>query len=100
MNLISLGWTPQYAEAFGRLTGDLVPARTGFRSCEADRSSAKRAAVPFKDDRGCDCAALQRAMPRANVMPTRRDFRAMTRGAQPRPGAALILGGLLLLTLP
>jgi hypothetical protein len=39
-------------------------------------------------------------MPRANVMPTRRDFRAMTRGAQPRPGAALILGGLLLLTLP
>jgi hypothetical protein len=39
-------------------------------------------------------------MPRANVMPTRRDFRAMTRGAQPRPGAALILGGLLLLTHP
>jgi hypothetical protein len=33
-------------------------------------------------------------------MPTRRDFRAMTRGVQPRPGAALILGGLLLLTLP
>jgi hypothetical protein len=34
------------------------------------------------------------------VMSTRRDFRAITRGAQARPGAALILGGLLLLTLP
>jgi hypothetical protein len=33
-------------------------------------------------------------------MSTRRDFRAITRGAQARPGAALILGGLLLLTLP
>jgi hypothetical protein len=37
---------------------------------------------------------------RANVMPTRRDFRAITRGAQARPGGALILGGLLLLTVP
>jgi hypothetical protein len=34
-------------------------------------------------------------------MSTRRDFRAMTRGAvQARPGAALILGGLLLLSAP
>lgn len=34
-------------------------------------------------------------------MSTRRDIRAMTRGAvQARPGAALILGGLLLLTVP
>ena len=40
------------------------------------------------------------ATKRANVMPTRRDFRAITRGAQARPGAALILGGLLLLTVP
>jgi hypothetical protein len=40
------------------------------------------------------------AMTRANVMPTRRDFRAITPGAQARPGGALILGGLLLLTLP
>jgi hypothetical protein len=34
------------------------------------------------------------------VMPMRRDIRAFVRGAQPRPGYALILGGLLLLTLP
>src|SRR3954466_682447 len=27
MSLVSLGWTPQNAEAFGRLTGDLLPAR-------------------------------------------------------------------------
>jgi hypothetical protein len=33
-------------------------------------------------------------------MPTRSDVRAMTRGAQAVPGGALILGGLLLLTLP
>src|SRR5262245_42632507 len=33
-------------------------------------------------------------------MPTRRDIRAMTRGAQARPGGALILGGLLLLMVP
>jgi hypothetical protein len=34
-------------------------------------------------------------------MSTRRDFRAMTRGADAaRPGAALILGGLLLLIVP
>ncbi len=34
-------------------------------------------------------------------MSTRRDFRAMTRGAiKARPGAALILGGLLLLIVP
>jgi hypothetical protein len=36
---------------------------------------------------------------RANVMPTRRDIRAITRGPQARPGA-LILGGLLLLMVP
>ena len=29
-----------------------------------------------------------------------RDFRAITRGAQARPGAALVLGGLLLLSIP
>jgi hypothetical protein len=35
------------------------------------------------------------------VMSTRRDFCAITRGADAaRPGAALILGGLLLLTVP
>ena len=35
------------------------------------------------------------------VMSTRRDFRAINRGAEAaRPGAALILGGLLLLTVP
>jgi hypothetical protein len=39
-------------------------------------------------------------MTRAKVISTRRDFRAITRGAQARPGAALILGGLLLLTVP
>jgi hypothetical protein len=34
-------------------------------------------------------------------MSTRRDFRAMTRGADAaRPGAALVLGGLLLLSAP
>ncbi len=34
-------------------------------------------------------------------MPTRHDFCAMDRGAQTaRPGAALILGGLLLLSVP
>jgi hypothetical protein len=34
-------------------------------------------------------------------MSFRRDFRAMTRGAKPAgPGAALILGGLLLLIVP
>jgi hypothetical protein len=33
-------------------------------------------------------------------MPTRRDFRAINRGAQVRLGGALILGGLLLLTVP
>jgi hypothetical protein len=33
-------------------------------------------------------------------MPTRCDFRAITRGAQARPGGALILGGLLLLMVP
>ena len=34
-------------------------------------------------------------------MSTRSDFRAIPRGAaQARPGAALILGGLLLLTVP
>jgi hypothetical protein len=33
-------------------------------------------------------------------MPTRRDVRAITRGALGLPGGALILGGLLLLTLP
>jgi len=33
-------------------------------------------------------------------MPMRRDVRADDRGVQPRPGHALILGGLLLLTLP
>jgi hypothetical protein len=36
----------------------------------------------------------------ANVMLTRCDFRAITRRAQARPGAALILRGLLLLTVP
>jgi hypothetical protein len=39
-------------------------------------------------------------MTRANVMSARCDFRAITRGAAARPGAALILGGLLLLTVP
>jgi len=38
-------------------------------------------------------------MTRANVMPTRRDFRAIDRTAA-RPAAALILGGLLLLICP
>ena len=34
-------------------------------------------------------------------MPTRRDIRAIIRGAdKARPGAALILGGLLLLSVP
>ena len=33
-------------------------------------------------------------------MPTRRDIRAITRGAQPCSGGALILGGLLLLIVP
>jgi len=33
-------------------------------------------------------------------MPTRCDIRAITRGAQARSGAALILGGLLLLMVP
>jgi hypothetical protein len=33
-------------------------------------------------------------------MPMRRDGRAITPGAQARPGGALIPGGLLLLTLP
>ena len=33
-------------------------------------------------------------------MPTRSDFRAITPGANARAGAALILGGLLLLTVP
>jgi hypothetical protein len=33
-------------------------------------------------------------------MPTRRDIRAITRGAQARLGGALILGGLLLLMVP
>jgi hypothetical protein len=33
-------------------------------------------------------------------MPTRRDIRAITRGAHARPGGALILGGLLLLMVP
>jgi hypothetical protein len=37
---------------------------------------------------------------RANVIPTRCNIRAITRGPQARPGAALILGGLLLLTDP
>ena len=31
---------------------------------------------------------------------TRQNFRAMTRGAKARPGAALILGGILLLISP
>jgi hypothetical protein len=40
-------------------------------------------------------------MTRAKVTSTRRNFRAITRGADAaRPGAALILGGLLLLTVP
>jgi hypothetical protein len=34
------------------------------------------------------------------VMPTRRDIRAITREAQRLPGGALILGGLLLLIVP
>jgi hypothetical protein len=33
-------------------------------------------------------------------MPMCCDLRAITRGAEARPGAALILGGLLLLTVP
>jgi hypothetical protein len=33
-------------------------------------------------------------------MPTRRDFCAISRGPQGSPRAALILGGLLLLTVP
>jgi hypothetical protein len=37
---------------------------------------------------------------RANVMPTRCDICAITRGAQARSGGALILGGLLLLIVP
>jgi hypothetical protein len=38
---------------------------------------------------------------KAAAMSTRRDDRAMTRGASmARPGAAFILGGLLLLTVP
>jgi hypothetical protein len=39
-------------------------------------------------------------MARASVISTRSDIRAIFRGAQARPGAALILGGLLLLTVP
>jgi len=34
------------------------------------------------------------------VISTRSDFRAIRRRAEARPGAALILGGLLLLTVP
>jgi hypothetical protein len=34
------------------------------------------------------------------VIPTRCNIRAITRGAAARPGAALILSGLLLLTVP
>jgi hypothetical protein len=37
---------------------------------------------------------------KGNVMPTRCDIRAITRGVQAHPGAALILGGLLLLSIP
>jgi hypothetical protein len=37
---------------------------------------------------------------RAKVILTRGDLCAITRRAQARPGAALILGGLLLLTVP
>jgi hypothetical protein len=33
-------------------------------------------------------------------MPTRRDYSAISRGPQGMPRAALILGGLLLLTIP
>ena len=33
-------------------------------------------------------------------MPMRRDFRAINRGPKGPPGAALILGGLLLLSVP
>ena len=39
-------------------------------------------------------------MTRAKVMSTRRDYRAIARGAKARPGTFLILGGLLLLTVP
>ena len=39
-------------------------------------------------------------MKRAKVILTRGELCAITRRAQARPGAALILGGLLLLTLP
>ena len=33
-------------------------------------------------------------------MPICRDYRAINRGAKARPGAALVLGGLLLLSVP
>jgi len=68
---------------------------------------ADEAALPLQD-RG-HIWGLTPTLPRSatldrhtegEVMWTRRDFRAITRGAQARPGAALILGGLLLLTLP
>src|SRR5262249_10152861 len=62
---------------------------------------AKQGALPLEppgnQGRTRSCSATLRD---EGEMPTRRDIRAITRGAQARPGAALILGGLLLLMVP
>jgi hypothetical protein len=41
-----------------------------------------------------------KAKAKAAAMSRRKNFRALTRGAKARPGAALILGGILLLISP
>jgi hypothetical protein len=79
------------------------------RPCETNRASAKTAAYHPELNAGftvireggvvADVASALKAT-RAKVISTRNDIRATFRGAQARPDAALILGGLLLLTVP
>ena len=70
-------------------------------ACAKAASSAKRGSVHDQGLRGIHLNPRSLDRNEGLAMSTRRDFRAMTREAvQAVPGAALILGGLLLLTAP
>src|SRR5262249_61361436 len=72
----------------------LTQTRTAF-------ALAKQAALPLEPPGNQGRTRSTSATLRdEGEMPTRRDIRAITRGAQARPGGALILGGLLLLMVP
>src|SRR6201982_1118894 len=91
----------RYCEVRGGKVQYRCPTSRMFRACEAGRCSATTPAVPARIGAVANRVARSRTgHDEGEVMPMPRDVRAFVRGAQPRPGHALILGGLLLLTLP